>query len=1080
MNATPALRDDTPWPARTPCSHVDPFIGTAGDGHAHPAASAPFGMVQAGPDTGRRSWACCSGYQHGDAHVLGYSQNRLSGTGCPDLGDVQFLPFAGARETAPVSRAIDKRTEKAMPGYYSVVQPDDQLLVEIAATHRAAIYRMTSESAQELKIRLDLNAQINADWGEFKTLRADVATADARQIHGDLLKTGWIENRAVSFALEFDRPWLSCETLPRKPGEGAPVFLLTFPEGKELHAKVGLSITSAKAARRNLLEEIPAWDFDGAFATTRIAWEQLLGRATVNGDERTCRNWYTALYRLYLQPMNYADSGEEPFYTTLSLWDTFRAAQPWYTLQVPEIVPPIINSLLRLWRENGKLPVMSHGGKDIDCMVGNHAVPVIVDAYLKGFPGVDWQEAFRAIDDTLSTTHPGKPREDWEIYDRHGYYPCDLIESESVSRTLECGYDDGCAERLARALGHHDRADFYAKRAKYWRNLFDPQTKFVRAKDSKGRWHEPFDPFQTGHFSPCPNPHAEANAWQCRFHLLQASWPLDVVSAYGGAESFAAALDATFETPFPENSASDVDAVAGLIGQYAHGNGQSHHVAYLYQYVDRGERTAERVREIFQTCYQPAPEGLPGNDDCGQMSAWHLFSALGFYPVDPCGGRYVLGAPQVSAARLKVRGGLFSMRAENFSEENKYVESVRLNGRRHDSMFLHHGDVVAGGELVFKMTSHPPERAKATSSPVSVPGPEQDRSLRQHVGIPSFAISPRNGRMWATWYAGCRPWEDENNYCVLATSGDDGRTWKEVLVADPDGPGPRRTFDPELWIAPDGRLRWFWTDRPASVCRADSDTDNRAGWRNPSLDSLWQLELSAEDEPSSNLPTARYVAEGVMMCKPIALESGDWLYPIAQWRKNESALVYATKDGRRFERRGGASLTEWWLRDGDEHSIVELSDGRLWMLIRNFGDLRESYSIDGGKTWSRPVVPPTLRNAPARLFCAKLDNGHLLLVKHGPIDQNVGRIDLTAYVSLDDGRTWEGGLLLDDRSGCSYPDGQQDARGRIHIVYDRNRLTDKEIVLATFTEADVLAGKLVSEGSKLRRIVTSPDSPRSR
>jgi len=1076
--------------------YVDPFVGTSGTGHTHPAASAPFGMVQAGPDTGRKDWKYCSGYQYDDATAIGYSQNRLSGIGCPDLGDVQIVPFVGTGAGRPTPRVLDKKSEVAEPGYYAVTQPEDGVRVEIAASHHAAIYRFALAEDGELRVFVNPNSQIDADWGTFKTLKASVKTDGRRRIFGDLTKTGWIANRPISFSLAFDRDWASCEELPRLLGEVAPTYMVTFPAGRTVHMKVGLSITSSEAAERNLSAEIAGWDLESLRQATTRKWEELLNRTAVEGDEQTRRNWYTALYHLYLQPSDYADVGDAPFFTTLSFWDTFRAAQPWYTIVTPENVSPIVNSLLRLWKENGKLPVMSFGGKDVDCMVGNHAVPVIADACLKGFGGVDWEEAFRAVDNTLSQPHPGKPLEDWDVYDRYGYYPCDLVKAESVSRTLECGYDDRCAERLAKALGKKGRAAFYAKRANYWRNVFDPASGFARGKDSKGRWLEPFDAFQIGHAFLCPNPYTEANAWQYRFHLMQASFPLDVVSAYGGAEKFAAALDATFSTPFPQGFSSTVSDVTGLIGQYAHGDEQSHHVPYLYAYANRGEKTAERIREICRKFYRPTPDGLCGNDDCGQMSAWYLFSSMGFYPVDPCGGNYVIGAPQVAKVSLrlpsqvKVKGQgqertgnshstptpnaytSFIIIAKGLSEENKYVASVTLNGRPYESMFLHHADIVAGGELVFYMTNRPPVRAKVTSSPVAAPGPAQAKPLRRHDGIPSFAVSPRNGRMWVTWYAGCRPWEDENNYCILATSADDGKTWKEVLVADPDGPGPRRTFDPELWIAPDGRLRWLWTDRPTATVSEESRTDNRAGWRDPSLDTLWQLELSAEDEPTTPLVPARCVGEGVMMCKPIALRTGEWLYPVAQWRKGRSACAYATRDGKTFELRGGASIPEWWLRDSDEHQIIELKDGQLRAFIRNFGELRESASDDGGRTWSAATPCQSVRNASARLFCTRLTSGNLLLVKHGPVAENVGRTNLTAYVSADDGQTWKGGLLLDDRAGCSYPDGQQDAQGRIHIVYDRNRITDQEILMATFTEADAASGRPVSEDIRLRKIVT--------
>ena len=712
------------------CDYVDPFIGTAGTGHTHPAAACPFGMVQAGPDTGYGSWAYCSGYQHGDASVYGYSQNHLSGTGCPDLGDVQILPFVGELGPLPARRAIDKRTEKASPGFYSVVQPEDGLTVEITASRHAAMYRIVSRSEKEIKVLVNLPSIIHAEWGRFYTSAADVKPGkDKHSIAGKLVRQGWITNRPICFSLAFDKAWTNIERLPDMPDDVAPRYVVTFPSGSELMVKVGLSMTSADAARRNLIAEMPAWDFKDVRRKAEAEWNRLLSRTRAEGDADFLRNWYTALYHLYLQPMDYADVGEEPYLTTLSLWDTYRAAHPWYTLATPEIVTPCVRSMLKVAREEGKLPVMSYGGKYIECMIGNHAIPVIADAYLKGFRGFDAREALMWMTNSVTVVHgKGKMKEDWDVLDRYGYYPFDLIPSESVSRTLECAYDDWCVARFAEAVGEPAVAARFDARARGWRQVVDAASGFARGKDSNGVWRTPFNPFALGGGEERLNDFTEGNSFQWTWSV-----PQDVeglMAALGGRERFAKKLDALFEAPISADGMGERVDVTGLIGQYAHGNEPSHHVAYLYSLVGCPDKAAERIREICRRFYRSTPDGICGNEDCGQMSAWFVFSAMGFYPLNPCGGEYVIGAPQVPKVTLRVcspssksesENGIanilsttttsdynsFTIIAKNLSKENKYVRSVTLNGRPLEGFTIRHADILRGGELVFEMTSDP-------------------------------------------------------------------------------------------------------------------------------------------------------------------------------------------------------------------------------------------------------------------------------------------------------------------------------------------------------------------------------------
>ncbi|MBR2939978.1 MAG: glycoside hydrolase family 92 protein, partial [Kiritimatiellae bacterium] len=409
-------------------------------------------------------------------------------------------------------------------------------------------------------------------------------------------------------------------------------------------------------------------------------------------------------------PNNIADAGHKPFYSTLSTWDTFRAAHPLYTILVPEKAAEFVDSMLEQGRRTGYLPIWTLWGRDNQCMIGTHSIPVIVDAYLKGFKG-DWPSAYAQIKETLTKRHEGRYKERWDLLDRHGYYPYDVIRNESVSRTLECAYDDWCAAQMAERLGERGTgngerdeslkadAKYFLKRSGSWRNVFDPSLGLMRSKDSKGNWRDPFDPSAVG-YGPGYD-FTEGNSYQYTWHVMQN--PDGLVAAMGGREAFVKRLDGLFERP--EVVKGEVFDVTGLIGQYVHGNEPSHHVIYFYTLVGERDKAARRVRDVFDKFYLPKPDGLCGNDDCGQMSAWYVFSALGFYPFNPCGGTYVLGAPQIPKATIELAGGkTLTVVANNLSVENKYVKSVTFNGKPLDKT-IEHADLMSGGELVFEMTN---------------------------------------------------------------------------------------------------------------------------------------------------------------------------------------------------------------------------------------------------------------------------------------------------------------------------------------------------------------------------------------
>ena len=684
-------------PAADPLAYVDPFIGTAGNGHTTPAAAYPFGMVQAGPDTGRDGWAYCSGYQHGDTRILRFSQTHLSGTGCSDDGDLGLLPFVGG--TVPLTNGVAcvKATEKASPGFYAV-SLEGGVDVEVVATERTALYRIRSANGPA-RLLLD------PTWAFGRVVGSKVRPREGRRIVGHLAREGWVR-REYFFAVELSHEPVAEERI-ETPGYGLPpksVYDFALKPGEPLLVKVSLSISSLAGATRNLAAELPDWDFDAVRARTEAKWRALLGRVEAEGPRERLVALYTSLYHLCFQPNVITDVGEKPLYSTFSTWDTFRAAHPLYTILCPEYVMPFVDSMMWHADRNGHLPIWTLWKEDNQCMIGTHGVPVAIDAYLKGFP-VDAERLFAQVKRSLAEPHV-RWKEDWDLLDRYGYYPFDIIRGESVSRTLECAYDDWCAGRLAERLGKADDAAFFFRRAANWKNVFDPTTGFARGRDTKGAWRTPFDPFALGHGSESDNDFTEGNAFQYTWHVMQD--PEGLIAAMGGAEAFERRLDALFKAPERIDGKDCVVDISGLIGQYVHGNEPSHHVLYFYPLIGRPEKAAARIGEIFERFYGTTPDGLCGNDDCGQMSAWYVFSALGFYPFNPCGGEYIIGAPQVEKVTLHCSPSsssspTFTVIAKNLSKENKYVKSVTLNGKPITDWRIRHEDIVKGGELRFVM-----------------------------------------------------------------------------------------------------------------------------------------------------------------------------------------------------------------------------------------------------------------------------------------------------------------------------------------------------------------------------------------
>lgn len=707
---------------------VDPFIGTAYTGHTYPGATTPFGMVQVGPDNGTDGWKFCSGYHTDSKFILGFSHTHLSGTGASEMGDILFMPVVGevpfhAGDTNDSGKgygsSFSNEEEEASPGYYKVLLADYRIVAEMTATPRVGMHRYTYPESNKSGVIIDLEHGIGDG-----TTASYLRVVDSQTIVGMRRSSGFIRDHAYYFCARFSKPFdkiISWEdgtvSNDRNVSGKITKFLVQFSTANQesIKIKVGLSTAHEKGAIRNLDGEVPGWDFDKVKSQTEDIWNSYLGgieMEALNEDQRT--SFYTSLYHALLMPnlvtdidgsysgwdhqLHRSDAGD--LYTNFSLWDTYRALHPFLNLMYPEENSRFVNSMLERHTQAGLLPTNEYGMCETWCMIGNHAIPVIVDAFLKGDVSFDPEFAYQAVKFAQTVDHN---KADWTHYDEYGYFPFDKSAAESVSRTLESCYDDYCVAILANALGKTEDHNFFMKRAGYYKNVYDPQSGLARGRDSKGNWRVPFHPFALtseaggGDFT-------EGNAWQWTWHVLHDMEGL--VGLFGSKETFVQKLDTLFHTPLDDLPGRElVPDVTGLIGIYSQGNEPSHHIAYLYTMAGRPDRAAEIVREVFDRFYLAKRDGLCGNDDCGQMSAWYMFSAMGFYPVDPVSGQYVFGAPQVPRITLKLPGGrTFTVKASKLSAKNKYVKSVRLNGKEINLKTLDYEDIKKGGVLEFQMT----------------------------------------------------------------------------------------------------------------------------------------------------------------------------------------------------------------------------------------------------------------------------------------------------------------------------------------------------------------------------------------
>lgn len=704
---------------------VNPFIGTGAvqsslSGNNYPGATVPFGMVQLSPDTREApDWAQASGYDYNDSIIYGFSHTRLSGTGASDFIDILLFPTISDKRKSTFTH----QHEQARPGYYQVLLKDEKIQAELTASVHVGVHRYTCSDGDQLKLWLDLDHSANKGSWNRRIIQSQLRMVSPTVVEGYRIITGWAKLRKIYFHLEFSQPILSNQLYDgNRMYENTPVINGTELRGlfcfdkkwnKELICKVALSPVSIENARLNMATEVPGWDFEYIARAAETSWEKELKKIIIQGTDLQKKIFYTALYHTMVQPNTMSDvNGEymasdyvtrsvakgEVHYSTFSLWDTFRAAHPLYTLIHTHRIPDFVKSMMRQYDYYGYLPVWQLWGQDNYCMIGNHSIPVIVDAVLKGVAGVDEEKAYEAVFNSSIVSHPNSPFEVWEKY---GYMP-ENIQTQSVSITLEQAFDDWCVAQLAKRLGKEKDYNHFMKRSAFYRNLFNSKTGFFQPKNDKGEWIEPFDPYKYG--ANGGYPFTEGNAWQYFWYVPQ-NIP-DLISLTGGNKAFVAKLDTFFTVSYQSGALND--NASGFVGQYAHGNEPSHHVAYLYACAGEPWKTQKYVAYIMNELYNDSSSGYAGNDDCGEMSAWYVFGALGFYPVNPVSGEYVIGTPMLEGAVIQLPGRkTFTVKAPRKEGNEVYICSMKLNGEKYTKNYITHQDIMKGGILEFVMTASP-------------------------------------------------------------------------------------------------------------------------------------------------------------------------------------------------------------------------------------------------------------------------------------------------------------------------------------------------------------------------------------
>ena len=704
--------------------YVDPFIGSGFHGHVFVGASVPFGMVQLGPNNIDKGWDWCSGYHYSDSICIGFSHTHLNGTGCGDMGDVMVMPMTevnvkrGNQDDISSGYASYYRheTEEAHPDYYSVMLDRYDIKAELTATARVGLHRYTFPQGKQAHILVNLKDGV----GSIVT-NSYIRQIDQYTIEGYRYTRGWSPMRKVYFVLQADKPIADLSLYDDTVQVAAKSQLkaravkgvLSFGEQQQVMVKVALSPVSCENAMANLKAEMSGFDFEHVRKACAAQWNERLNRITIETDDEAAKRvFYTSNYHTMVAPTLFCDvngqyrgindmiyTAPEGFtnYTTLSLWDTYRTLNPLFTLVNDEMVPDIVNTMISIYHQNDKLPVWALQSGETNCMPGYSAVPIIADAYLKGFEGFDAEEAFAAMKAT--TVYPQQNAVPYVV--ERGYIPCDKVH-EATSIAMEYAVDDWGVAAMAKKMGKQEDAELYARRAMYYKQYFDSEIKFIRPKMDDGTWRTPYDPANSIHMV---GDFTEGNGWQYTFFAPHDVYGL--IELFGGDEEFITKLDAFFVNNDSMGETASAD-ITGLIGQYAHGNEPSHHIAYMYAYAGRQWKVAEKVRFIMDEFYTDKPDGVIGNEDCGQMSAWYVMSSMGFYQENPSDGVFVFGSPRFDKMTVKVRGNnTLIIEAENNSKENIYIQEVYFNGKPYEKSYITYDELIAGGTLKFVMGPKP-------------------------------------------------------------------------------------------------------------------------------------------------------------------------------------------------------------------------------------------------------------------------------------------------------------------------------------------------------------------------------------
>ena len=720
--------------------YVNVFIGTGGHGHTYPGAVVPHGAIQPSPDTRIYGWDACSGYYYNDSTINGFSHTHLSGTGCCDLGDVLIMPTVGEQDitqeeergqTKAYASAFSHEREKAEPGYYSVMLDRYGIQAEITSTTRGAIHRWTFPKSEDAGVIVDLDYSLD----DQTNIGMQLEVISDTEVVGHKMTKYWAFDQYINFYAKFSKPFtytIVDDTVTvgdkQKPRRKALLKFAGTEEGEVIYAKVGVSAVDIDGAKNNVLSEIPEWDFDGVKAAAHQRWNEYLAKIDIEtGDADHRAIFYTALYHAGLQPYTFTDAdgryygmdmkvhqgdAEKPVYTIFSTWDTFRAWHPLQTIIAPEFNGELVKSLLLKAREGGILPMWELCSNYTGCMIGYHSVPIIADAYIKGYRDIDINEAYKAMRRTAEydTTGIIAPKAVAAILmnqakywkNKAGYVPCDK-DNEAVAKALEFAYNDWCIAQIAKEVGDTAGVALYENFAKAYKIYYDPEVGYMRGKDSEGKWRTPFDPARSTHRS---DDYCEGNAWQWSWFVPHD--PEGLMDLVGGKDVFLSKLDALFAASSEITGESVSADISGLIGQYAHGNEPSHHIIHFYNYAGQPWKTQELVDQVLYTLYFNNDNGLSGNEDCGQMSAWYILNAMGFYQVCPGKPVYSIGRPLYDKVTINLTNGKkFVIEAINNSRENKYIQSMELNGKALTEPFFTHDDIMQGGKLVFTMGNTP-------------------------------------------------------------------------------------------------------------------------------------------------------------------------------------------------------------------------------------------------------------------------------------------------------------------------------------------------------------------------------------